>query len=284
MADDPDRRVSFRDEAPLQERAAPEKRPPLHLLLAEENPENERVVVRLLEKAGHRVDIVRDGREAVETAGGGRFDAILMDVELPQIDGYEATRTIRSREVGTRRVPIIALTAIATNGDHERCLAAGMDDSLAKPIRVLELYRTLERWVAAARAQGSAEPEGANASCDSDASMIVQRLRELGIPRDAAVVSDLVRMFLEDTERILEQLDDAVGLKDSAACERLAHAVRGASLNLGAKGLAGLARELEEGAARGETSDARPRLGAMRQALQRLHALMGRGLLTAAGS
>jgi signal transduction histidine kinase/CheY-like chemotaxis protein len=121
---------------------------PLSILLAEDNPVNQRLVARMLEKRGHAVEIASNGREAVEWFGRGKFDAILMDVQMPELDGFDATRAIRAREkrLGVR-TPIIALTAHALNDDRERCLNAGMDEFVSKPIEATELFAALERAV-----------------------------------------------------------------------------------------------------------------------------------------
>ena len=119
----------------------------LCILVAEDNAVNQRVAVRMLEKAGHRVDLVENGREAVEALGRKPYDLVLMDCLMPQMDGFEATRAIRAAEVGTdRHVPIVALTANAMQQDRERCLAAGMDDYLAKPFTKQALTTVVERW------------------------------------------------------------------------------------------------------------------------------------------
>jgi CheY-like chemotaxis protein len=115
--------------------------------VAEDNAVNQRVAVRMLEKAGHRVDLVSNGREAVEALGRKPYDLVLMDCLMPQMDGFEATRAIRAAEVGTvRHVPIVALTANAMQRDREECLAAGMDDYLTKPFTKQALTTALERW------------------------------------------------------------------------------------------------------------------------------------------
>lgn len=122
---------------------AKEKR--LHILLAEDNPTNQKVASLLLERQGHTVTVVGNGREAVEAWRGGQFDAILMDVQMPEMDGFEATIAIRRQEAGSRRrIPIIALTAQALRGDRERCLQAGMDGYLTKPLQVNRLFEVLE--------------------------------------------------------------------------------------------------------------------------------------------
>jgi PAS domain S-box-containing protein len=121
----------------------------LRVLLAEDNPVNQRLVVRLLEKRGHRVVVVANGLEALEMLERQKFDLVLMDVQMPQMDGLEATAAIREKERGGRpRTPVIALTAHAMKGDREKCLAAGMDAYLSKPMRPLELDEALENYVA----------------------------------------------------------------------------------------------------------------------------------------
>ncbi|MFO0930872.1 MAG: response regulator, partial [Gemmataceae bacterium] len=119
--------------------AAPRR---LRILLAEDNPINVKLAVTLLTRSGHEVTVAGNGLEAVRLAGEGPFDVILMDVQMPEMDGLEATRQIRARERGRRR-PIIAMTAHALQGDRDRCLAAGMDDYLSKPIRLADLDRKL---------------------------------------------------------------------------------------------------------------------------------------------
>jgi CheY-like chemotaxis protein len=118
----------------------------LSILLAEDNAVNQRLVARLLEKRGHTVEIASNGREVVEKSWRQNFDVVLMDVQMPELNGFDATRAIREREkrLGVR-VPIIALTAHALNGDRERCLEAGMDDFVTKPIEPSELFAALER-------------------------------------------------------------------------------------------------------------------------------------------
>ena len=122
--------------------------PPLRVLLVEDNVINQKVASRMLEKGGHSVLIVNNGREALETLAAREFDAVVMDVQMPEMDGLEATAAIRAGEQGTgRRLPILALTAYALNGDRERCLSAGMDGYVSKPVQGAQLMQALAEVV-----------------------------------------------------------------------------------------------------------------------------------------
>ena len=115
--------------------------------LTEDNLINQKLTVRLLQKLGHQPTVVANGEEAVDAVAGGGFDLVLMDCQMPEMDGFEATRTIRNRELDTgRHLPIVALTANAMSEDRERCLDAGMDDYISKPYSVADFQRTLDRW------------------------------------------------------------------------------------------------------------------------------------------
>ncbi len=128
----------------------------LRVLLAEDNAVNQKIASRVLEKQGHHVTIAADGREALAALDGENFDVVLMDVQMPEMDGFETTSAIRVRERDTgKRLPIIAMTAHAMQGDRERCLAAGMDSYIAKPIRARELIELLEKFCDAAQEEGA---------------------------------------------------------------------------------------------------------------------------------
>jgi len=120
----------------------------VRVLVVEDNAANLKVTVRMVERLGYRPDVASSGAGAVEMIGQVKYDAVLMDCQMPEMDGYEATRLIRANEKGKRRVPIIAMTAAALSGDRERCLAAGMDDYISKPIKLHVVAAVLERWLA----------------------------------------------------------------------------------------------------------------------------------------
>jgi CheY-like chemotaxis protein/anti-sigma regulatory factor (Ser/Thr protein kinase) len=119
----------------------------VRILLAEDNEVNQRVTLRMLERSGYQADVVPNGRRAVAEVLTGRYDLVLMDIHMPEMDGFDATREIRRREGSDRHTPVIAVTARATAGDRERCLAAGMDDYVSKPVRRKELTGAIARWV-----------------------------------------------------------------------------------------------------------------------------------------
>jgi CheY-like chemotaxis protein len=125
-----------------------ENNPRYHILVAEDNPVNQKLAIRLLEKAGNRVEVAGNGQEVLEKLKDKQYDVILMDVQMPVMDGIEATKTIRAQETDGSHIPIIALTAHAMKGDAERCLAAGMDGYVSKPIRSDELFQEIERVLA----------------------------------------------------------------------------------------------------------------------------------------
>ena len=238
-----------------------QRRPGARLLVAEDNVVNQKVAVRMVEKLGYRADVVGNGLEAVEVLERIPYDLVLMDCQMPEMDGFEATREIRKREaLGVRRhVPIIAMTANTMKGDREKCLAAGMDDFVPKPVKLEDLTQVLERWVR--RKEHSAEL-GVNREAaegpSSDASRltphdsppldqaVLDELRSLGGEDDPLFLSTLINQFLQDIPTHVEAIRQAVEQANADALMKAAHAFKGASRNMGAPGLAALCLELEE--------------------------------------
>ncbi len=228
--------------------------PGRRILLAEDNPVNQKVVRITLERMGHRITMVSDGRAAVSAATAEDFDLILMDVQMPEMDGYEATAAIRQNEGPTRRVPIVALTAHAMAGDRERCLAAGMDDYLAKPILPAAFQDVLDRHLPAAEAPASTPPAEAVPSPPAfDRRALAERI---GVDDDT--VTDLITVFRESMETELARIEAALTADDGETIRIAAHTIKGMAANMGGRELRDAAAELEAAARAGDADQWSP--------------------------
>jgi PAS domain S-box-containing protein len=255
--------------------AAPGSRP-LHVLIAEDNAVNQQLALHLLRKNGHTAVIVNTGREAVDALAKQGFDVVLMDVQMPEMDGFEATAEIRRREEGTgRRTPIIAMTAHAMKGDRERCLAAGMDGYVSKPIQTRELYGAI---AALAPPHPSRPPSGpgnqyaadADHSPAGDGGALIDQAEALArVGGDWDLLKSLMEVFFDSYPAQLTQLHEAVGRGDAATVYRLAHTL------VGAVGIFG-ARSAVEAATRLEAMGREGRLAGAEEAWQRLDAAVSR--------
>jgi len=227
------------------------------ILVAEDNVVNQKVAVRMLEKLGCRVDVVANGLEAVEASGRIAYDCILMDCQMPEMDGYKATAVIRQRDAHTGgRTPIIAMTANALQGDRERCLEAGMDDYVSKPVQSKELVVTLRKWIQPLEGTFAhavptvseptvlLEPVGQVQPPALDAEAFAA-LKELYNNADPGSLPSLVEAFIQDTAVHLDTLRQAVAADDAAALERTGHTLESSSANVGTLGMAALCRELQ---------------------------------------
>ena len=196
------------------------------VLLVEDNPVNQMLALRMVEKLGLEVTVAANGHEALEAVGEETFAAILMDCQMPEMDGYEATAEIRRREDGNgAHTPIIAMTASTMAGDRERCLAAGMDDYLSKPLDTEAFNVTLSRWV------GPVNPAA------------IDRLREQVGP--GVALAPLVEIFRTNTPTKIAELREAAETKDTEGVRRAAHFLKGSASSLGAVRLAALCGEIE---------------------------------------
>jgi len=282
----------------------------LRILLAEDNAVNRTVAVKALERFGHEVVAVADGAGAVAAWGDSPFDAVLMDCQMPVIDGYEATARIREgeRTAGRGRTPIIALTANAMTGDRERCLAAGMDDHLAKPLQRKALAEMLDRWVAAeapmgslasrssivsavggekveaaetptvvipttlpptpSRGEGEAQ-DPPSGSADCGVPLDTGRLAEIA-GGDEGFARELIALFIEDAESHLATLVEAIEGGKAEVVKEIAHTLKGSASNVGAEPIRGLAYELEQHGRNCELGGVEPLVAAMRGELERV--------------
>jgi len=214
----------------------------LRVLLAEDNCVNQKLTMRLLEKRGHVVRLANNGQEAINLLNKERFDVVLMDVQMPVMGGFEATEQIRSQERHTgQHVPIIALTANAMKGDRERCLAAGFDDYVSKPIQVNQLFDAIQAVVGAH--PGGSRPR-TSSTVPAEILDLNQALERAG--GDVAFLHELVELFLEDGQKLFDQVRQAVLRGDAERLAQAAHTLKGCSANLGASVVAAAARELQK--------------------------------------
>jgi CheY-like chemotaxis protein/HPt (histidine-containing phosphotransfer) domain-containing protein/anti-sigma regulatory factor (Ser/Thr protein kinase) len=215
----------------------------LNILLAEDNLVNQKITTRMLEKIGHAVIVVSNGREALEAIGKQTFDLVLMDIQMPEMSGFEATETIRRQERGSgQHLPIIALTAHAMDGDRERCLEHGMDGYISKPVRGQEL----------AQAIGSlqtATPGGSEAAQPGDEKEQLKRFDRTALLQrlegDTELLDEVLQIFLNDCPPMLEKIRRAAARRDPKALLFPAHALKGAAANICASRIHAVASKLE---------------------------------------
>jgi len=217
------------------------------ILVVEDNQVNQKVAVRILEKAGYRCDVAANGQEAVEAVARARYDLILMDCQMPVMDGYEAARRIRACEAGgSTRIPIIAMTAHAVQEDRDLCLEAGMDDYMTKPVRPEVLRRVLDAHLIGKAGGGSeVEPASDEAGKVDEPKEILDRLRELDCG-DEGFVQELLAVFLSESEKRLASLGEAIRSQDLELIKREAHTLKGSSANAGAEAMREKAFRLEK--------------------------------------
>ena len=232
--------ADYRDRLMLEDRRC-------RVLLVEDNEVNQALAVAILAKLGYGADVAGDGRAAVAALADAAYGAVLMDCQLPVMDGYQATAEIRRREGTGRHTPIIAMTADALPGDRERCLAAGMDDYIAKPVLVADVQAVLSRWLGAEvttpTVAGSAHwVESAAEVLDPDR---LAELGELDSPGNRSLVGRLAECFLARGPADLADLRAAVQRGDATAVAQIAHRLKGAAAALGSAGLVNLCQELE---------------------------------------
>jgi CheY-like chemotaxis protein len=220
--------------------------PGLRILLAEDNAINQKVAVRMLEKRGHTVVVTDNGEAAVEALvqqpEDAPFDIVLMDVHMPIMDGYEATAAIRKREVeGGSHIPIIALTANAMKGDAEKCLEAGMDGYLSKPLHLPDLLGAIQRVVRRepnVQAVAAAESSGELPAFDIATALV-------SVEEDRDLLRDLAVVFCEDVPHSISEIENSIAQNDAETLERLAHSLKSSTGSLGGKAAAAAALVLE---------------------------------------
>jgi len=214
------------------------------ILVAEDNAVNQKVAVKMLERLGYWADVAADGLEAVEALSRLPYGAVLMDVQMSEMDGYEATAEIRRREGLDKHTPIIAMTANVMRGDREKALEARMDDYVSKPVNLEQLEQVLARWVS--REEKKTEPGAYAASGPSIDHSVLDGLRDLQGEGEPDILCELIELFLADLPPQLVALREAVQSGDFLSVERIAHTLKGSSGNMGAVRMAAICAELGE--------------------------------------
>ncbi|MBI1373094.1 MAG: response regulator [Phycisphaera sp.] len=281
----------------------------LHILLAEDNAINQKMAASLLRKHGHTVVVAVNGVEAVDMSGDEAFDVILMDMQMPEMDGIEAVRTIRARERQTQlHVPIIALTAHAMRGDRERCLAAGMDGYVAKPFQPDVLFAEMDRVIKLCASAGREGRQGGGSEAagtltaigepqpgvDASDSLAVEQADAVSDPavsdpavfdadrllefvnKDATLLEELLRMFSEDAPELIGRLDAAVASGDADAVRAGAHRLRGTLSSLAGQEASDAATRLESVGDSGDLGDAPRLLDELKSRIRRFESAFAR--------
>lgn len=236
------------------------------ILLAEDSPVNREVAVGMLEQLGYLVEVAENGRQALLATAQNRFDLVLMDCQMPEMDGLTATAEIRRRDSESERgrLPIIALTANAMQGDREQCLAAGMDDYLTKPYTQLQLRDMVQKWLSKEPSQplisapvhsnqttvdSQTSPRGMQPAAEASTPTIdlkaLDAIRALQRPNKPDVLASVLRKYLDNSRDSVEALRDALRANDPARLQAVAHRLKSSSAQLGALGLATRCKELE---------------------------------------
>jgi two-component system sensor histidine kinase/response regulator len=249
-----------------RKRASASRRPRLRILLAEDNPVNQHLARKILEKEGHTVLLARNGLQALTQAQAATFDVILMDVQMPEMDGLAATAAIRQHEAASGTfVPIIALTAHAMKGDRERCLAAGMNGYVSKPVRPAALLAAIDAAVssgpplARSSVQAPTDLEGASA-----AGMVLDEAELTAvICGDAELLQELTGLYLQDSRRHLAEMKRAIESANLQSLERAAHTLQGSAASLRGKRTADVANRVEQLAREGNLVQARDAFGVL---------------------
>jgi CheY-like chemotaxis protein/HPt (histidine-containing phosphotransfer) domain-containing protein len=232
----------------------------LRILLCDDNQINLKVAVRILQQFGYKADTATNGREAVAVMERQPYDMVFMDVQMPEMDGLECARQICNRWTRDKRPVVIAMTGNALMGDREKCLAAGMDDYISKPVRIAELQASLERWgpTKSRKFDTSLLRRGSESSASTEVldESILAELRDIPPSDGVSMLRELIDLFLESAPARLAQIEQFC--HDAPKLAFHAHALKSMSLNLGCKRIVAFSQHLEELGRSGQVQDALP--------------------------
>jgi CheY-like chemotaxis protein/HPt (histidine-containing phosphotransfer) domain-containing protein len=227
-------------------------RRPMRILVAEDNPVNQELALHLLERRGHSVILAENGRQAIEAVGKHSFDLVLMDVQMPELGGLEATQAIREKEkTSGTHVPIIAMTAHAMQGDRERCLAAGMDGYIAKPLDPKKFLQTVEAVGGDGAAATAVVDDGEELEATVESETLLERFSG-----NKDLLRSLVKTFSKDCPNMMARIRSSLGSRDTAALADACHALKGSVGNFGPSAALETARQIEKEARQGKLDGA----------------------------
>ena len=256
-----------------------------NILLAEDNPVNQRVASGILEKHGHTVIAVDNGAQALQALKMQQFDLVLMDLQMPEMDGFSATSAIRQLEaISGEHLPIIAMTARAMKGDRECCLEAGMDEYISKPVNSKDLLAMVEkvvrksqpsvpRAVSAQNANNNGHKQSATIDSQetaADDQLETPQAVDFETLLDTNLAEELVELYLDSSPRLLAEIESGVKQQNAATVRSAAHTLKGALQNLSADTAANVALQLEQLGRRGDLHDANSSLSALKHELERI--------------
>lgn len=273
------------DAASSAQAARPPAKPAARILVVEDNSVNQHVATQQLQRLGYAADAVGNGYEALEALTRIAYDLVLMDCQMPELDGYATTRELRRREGASRHTIVIAMTAHALPSDRQICLDAGMDDYITKPVRMERLADTLRRHLDDRPSSASDAAPGAPLAALAgimDANMW-QTLHDIPSDSEEGFLNDIVHMYVENTSAYLDALHDALTTNDTAAMVTIAHNLRGSSGNLGLNTMALLCARLEEAGREASLTDARAIVRRLDQELQRVRAAVSSPMTMSGG-
>lgn len=240
-----------------------EKRKEYKLLLAEDNLINQKVVIRMLNSAGYQVDAVMDGEQVLRVYSQKNYDLILMDVQMPEVDGYTATKKIREMEPHKNSVPIIAITAHALVGDREKCIEAGMNEYISKPVIAKEIVLLIDRLLKIDQVNVKAETEEKKESGLFD----FERLKQISLG-DPVFEKDLLGDFIIDAESKLKSIQDCIAARDASKIINLAHTLKGSSYSVGATSVGDEALGIELSAKNNDIDSVEERLSKLSKSIR----------------
>ncbi len=219
---------------------------PFSILIAEDNPANQKLLLRVLQQLGYEADLAGSGLQVLEAVDRKQYDIVFMDVHMPEMDGMEATRIIVNKNKREDRPIIVAVTADALQGDREKCVQAGMDDYITKPIRIADIQGVLERWAKSAEGKLSNQQSSVPSPLSDLEQSMFERVHQLGLETDPTFMLELIASYAPLLKKETDAIRDACSKQNAVAVHYAAHSLKGASLNIGANELAAVCRTIEQ--------------------------------------